>query len=91
MKKIFKRFMPGLLVIAILLSVSITYIMATDAGTENDPLISLSYIEKTLLPTIYSYIDDKIGSSSSSPIVTSCFSPFDFTITPCIASGIVVH
>ena len=32
-----------------------------------------------------------IGSSSFSPIVISIFSPFVFAITPCIASGIVVH
>ena len=32
-----------------------------------------------------------IGSFSSSPIFTVIFSPFGFTITPCILSGIVVH
>ena len=32
-----------------------------------------------------------IGSLSSSPIIISTFSPFGFTTTPCILSGIVVH
>ena len=57
-----KKFVEILVVCLVGLSV----IAFADAGSSNDPLISLSYIENTLKPQLEKYIDSKIGSMGSS-------------------------
>ncbi|MBO5136717.1 MAG: hypothetical protein J6C17_05025 [Clostridia bacterium] len=57
-----KKFVEILVVCLVGLSV----IAFADAGSSNDPLISLSYIENTLKPQLEKYIDSKIGSMDNS-------------------------
>ena len=57
-----KKFVEILVVCLVGLSV----IAFADAGSSNDPLISLSYIENTLKPQLEKYIDSKIGSMGNS-------------------------
>lgn len=49
------------LAVAVILSISLTFLIGA-AGTESDPLISLSYITNVLMP----YIDNATASSGSS-------------------------
>ena len=62
MKKIKKA------VLIILVTVFAMTAIATFAtpGTNEDPLISLSYINDTLLPEIYAYINEKVDSIANS-------------------------
>ena len=50
-------------------AIGLAYSTIAASGTEDDPLISLSYLNKVFLPQISSMIDQKLegGSSSGSP------------------------
>jgi hypothetical protein len=62
-----KRVILFLLVAAA--AIGLAYSTIAASGTEDDPLISLSYLNKVFLPQISSMIDQKLegGSSSGSP------------------------
>ncbi len=62
------RFRNKVISLAVIAAVAISiFILPTAAapGDSVDPLITLSYIEKELLPAIYSYIDEKIVTLGS--------------------------
>ncbi len=61
--------------------VGLCVIAFADAGSSNDPLISLSYIENTLKPQLEKYIESKIGSMGNSSGDNEVYSSGDkFTV-----------
>ena len=64
-KKINKRLIAFVLICIAVLSVTAVIVIASP-GDGNDPLITLSYINDTVIPNLKSYVDEKVASSSSS-------------------------
>ena len=52
------------LTVSAALAVSAVYALAAP-GTDDDPLVSLSYITDTLIPEIHSYVDAKISKTGN--------------------------
>ena len=46
-------------------------------GTDDDPLVSLSYITDTLIPELHEYVDSKVGKNNSSTPEASTFKVVD--------------
>ncbi len=59
-----------LLVIAVAMALSAVYALA-DPGDSDDPLVTLSYITKTLMPQIEDLIDEKIEDALDGKTTTS--------------------
>lgn len=55
----------GILLLAVVLLSGMTLVFAANPGSDEDPLISKSYIDNVLMPQIYSYIDKAVGSSGT--------------------------
>lgn len=57
------------ILLAVLLCVSVFtgvfYVGAADPATQADPIVSKSYIDEVLLPSIYDYIDEKTADGAS--------------------------
>ena len=78
--------------IAVLAVVSaVTVIWAIDAGTDGDPLVSVSYIDKKVIPAIKEYVDSKLTSNPSSEIMTSTSgNPQVFTVVSVSAGNKII-
>ncbi len=66
---------------ALMLVIFMTYfVSATNDAyvTENDPLVSLSYIENVLTPSIKSYVDGKVTDVSAEGVAASLMESSDF-------------
>ena len=53
----------GLTITAAALALTAICVFAAP-GTTDDPLVSLSYIKETIIPEIYSYVDQKVANNS---------------------------
>ena len=49
---------------------SVFYAVASTPATENDPLITKSYIDNIVVPQIYAYIDANSGATSEFKVIT---------------------
>lgn len=65
MKNRKKIYLTGIIFILISAILTVNIVMA-EPGGEDDPIISLSYIQNTVIPEIKAYIDEKIASVSGS-------------------------
>lgn len=55
----------GILLLVVVLLSGMTLAFAANPGSDEDPLISKSYIDSVLMPQLYSYIDKAVGSGNS--------------------------
>ncbi len=64
--------------IAIILAISIVLggiaISYAQPGSESDPVVTLSYIKDTVIPSIYDYIDEKLSGATGGDGEASVFS-----------------
>ena len=66
-----KRFLSLAIVIAIIAASGATAIWAFGAGSADDPLVSMSYINERLIPRITAYIDARLDGIADVEIGTS--------------------
>lgn len=65
----------GILLLSVCLGASMTMALAADAGSEDDPLVTLSYLNGTFLNQILEQIDQKIAAQNGQNTNSSGFQP----------------
>lgn len=65
----------GILLLSVCLGASMTMALAADAGSEDDPLVTLSYLNGTFLNQILKQIDQKIAAQNGQNTNSSGFQP----------------
>ena len=72
-----KKTAAAVIALAVFMSL-LTFGASDDYSTENDPLVSLSYINGVLTPNFEKYVDDKVKNVSVEEIVSSLMNSEDF-------------
>ena len=63
-----KRFFLRLAAAVALCGVLVTSALAAEAGSPQDPLVTLSYLNETFMNTIMARVDEKIASRTGQPV-----------------------
>lgn len=71
MKKHSKKLLIFATVLTVFLTLGIWAAVTASPGSESDPLVSLSYVNDTLIPQLKAYVDEKISGIQSGSTSTS--------------------